>query len=101
MSLPFRLISEYFWLVCLGVTWLNSRRADKELVLLGGLSDARLHEARVYIRLFAVLGGLPWIVVGFGQVLGFTLSLTVLIKTWHYLNLFKQEVRLDGRLEGV
>lgn len=78
MTLPFRLISEYFWLICLGVTWLNDRRANKQLGLLGGPSDARLHEARKYIRSFSVLSSLPWIVVGFGQVLGFTPSI------WYY-----------------
>lgn len=72
MPLPFRLISQYFWLICLGVTWLNDRRANARLASMGGLSNASRQEATTCIRWFSVLSSLPWLVVGLGQILGAT-----------------------------
>jgi nitrate reductase NapE component len=77
MPEPFRLISEYFWIACLGVTWFNAERA-KRRVTERGLPDDQMREAEVYIRRFALLASLPWIVVGVGQVAGSTPTI------WYY-----------------
>ena len=71
----FRLISEYFWLACLAVTWFNARRAGNALDRFAELSDDQRQEAKGIVRRFALLATLPWLIVGAGQILGSTPSI--------------------------
>jgi hypothetical protein len=70
MPIFFRLISEYFWLIALGITVFNYRKARG--VIATSISNDQASEGETYLRRFALSASLPWIVMGLGQVLGFT-----------------------------
>ncbi|MDC6169925.1 hypothetical protein [Paucibacter sp. XJ19-41] len=72
----FRLISEYFWVIALAFGALNHTRARKQLASLnGGGFESVGHR---YLKLFTVGVNLPWVVMGAGQLLGYTPTV------WHY-----------------
>jgi len=66
----FHYISRYFWGVCLVVALINFVSADKRI----GSSDVddkdRADIARRYLRRFSVAGAIPWLIMGWGQVVG-------------------------------
>jgi len=72
----FRLISEYFWAIALAFSAFNYWKADRDTTSAVGADKAT--EARTYVRIFAVAGALPWVVMGAGYITGATPTV------WHY-----------------
>jgi hypothetical protein len=70
------LLSRYFWLLALAVSAYNYFRARR--LLLRSSKNEQAPAALSMFRLFAIAASLPWLVMGAGQVLGFTPSI------WHY-----------------
>jgi hypothetical protein len=74
---PFRLISQYFWLLCLVMSLFNYLTARRRLNT-SRASAAQSQEASRYLRWFALAGALPWVLMGLGQISGFTPTV------WYY-----------------
>jgi hypothetical protein len=66
----FRLMSQYFWLLALAFAAFNYARARKSIT--ESVPSDRIAEASALLKRFAVVGVLPWVVVGAGHILGFT-----------------------------
>ena len=78
MPEPFRLISEYFWLVLLGFSAFNYLKAKRDLSVRYPGPGAEGGEAGAYLLRFAIASALPWVVMGVGQISGATPSV------WYY-----------------
>jgi hypothetical protein len=74
---PFRLISQYFWLVCLAMSLINYFVARRRL---SAQSSGSLNseDAVRYLRWFSLAGALPWALMGIGQLTGATPTI------WYY-----------------
>lgn len=76
----FHIISKWFWLLCIVVTFLNVAilrfRAQKQIKQTPGLEDGY----RKIIRGFVLWGTIPWVVMGIGCTVGGIPSV------WHYFN---------------
>jgi hypothetical protein len=75
----FGLITEYFWLIALGIGAFNYRMARGPVVSSessGPLGEAG--EREIYLKRFALVGNLPWLVMGLGKILGYTATI------WYY-----------------
>ncbi len=72
MPEPFTFISQYFWVLCLLFGALNYLRTRM------GLSAQARIEAAAYLRNFALGMNLPWLVMGAGQLTGYTPTV------WYY-----------------
>lgn len=72
MPQPFNLISQYFWVLCLAFGAINYLRTRM------GLSEQGRREAAGYMRKFALGMNLPWLVMGAGQLTGYTPTV------WYY-----------------
>ncbi|HVK56448.1 MAG TPA: hypothetical protein VM532_15655 [Burkholderiales bacterium] len=68
----FRLLSEYFWLIALSFSAFNYRKAR------GAIATSQASKGAIYLQRFALCASLPWVVMGLGQILGFTPTI------WHY-----------------
>jgi hypothetical protein len=66
----FRLISEYFWLVALAFGAFNYRRARG--TQMAAASGDQASESEVYLKRFALGANLPWVIMGLGQISGYT-----------------------------
>ena len=63
----FQLIGRYFWLVCIVITFVNYRKALGAAPAGGARPDPL---RAIYLRRGALLGLLPWIVMGAGILVG-------------------------------
>ena len=72
----FRYLSEYVWLVALCISAFNYRRARR--AILASTGAGRVREAESYMRRFAIGANLPWVVMGLGQISGYTPTV------WYY-----------------
>lgn len=72
----FHFISEYFWAVALVFSAFNYWKAKRGAM--SSVSPALVTEAKAYLRNFAIAGGLPWIIMGIGQLTGTTPTV------WYY-----------------
>ncbi len=72
----FRLISEYFWLIALGFGAFNYRKAHSALA--ASVPINQTSEAEIYLKRFALGANVPWVVMGLGQLSGYTPTV------WHY-----------------
>jgi hypothetical protein len=63
-------MSQYFWLLALAFAAFNYARARKSII--ESVPSDRIAEASALLTRFAVVGVLPWVVVGAGYILGFT-----------------------------
>lgn len=72
----FRIISKYFWVIALAFAAINYWKADRDASRT--LGPAKASEARTYLRTFAIVGALPWVIMGVGQLSGETPTV------WHY-----------------
>jgi hypothetical protein len=75
---PFRILSQYFWLIFLGMSLFNYLAAQRQLQQSGAFSGSDAHSASLHVRWFALAGALPWVVMGLGQIMGFTPTV------WYY-----------------
>lgn len=75
---PFRLISQYFWLLCLGFTGINYVIARRRIEQAKGIGSTYPEAAIPYLRWFWLASGLPWLVMGYGQLTGSTPTV------WYY-----------------
>ena len=73
----FQIISQYFWLICIGVTVINFILMDRQ-----DESDSNIDRAqrRRYLAWLWGLGALPWLVVGYGQITGNIASVWALFR---------------------
>jgi hypothetical protein len=74
----FSFLSRYFWLIALGFSAFNYVKAKGDLVKSDAEPVARLAEREQYLKRFAFCGALPWLIMGLGQLTGFTPTV------WHY-----------------
>jgi hypothetical protein len=74
---PFRLISQYFWLVCLAISLINYIGARRRIGTQNG-GPLNVDDAIRYVRWFALAGALPWALMGIGQLSGATPTI------WYY-----------------
>jgi hypothetical protein len=58
----FRLISQFFWLICLVTTLINYQIARRRIGT--RIDPSNTEEAIRYMRRFAVIGALPWGLMG-------------------------------------
>ena len=72
----FRLLSEYFWLVALAFSIFNYVKVERGNVA-SSTGEAR-RSARGLLRIFAIATTVPWLVMGIGQLSGFTPTV------WYY-----------------
>ena len=75
---PFHYISRYFWVICLGFSLFNYIAAERRLQSCATGGKERAEVASRYLRRFSIAGALPWLVMGWGQVIGNVPSV------WHY-----------------
>lgn len=68
----FSFLSQYFWLVALGIGIFNYVKARGALGEREVTSAGQANEAEVYLKRFALGANLPWIVMGLGQITGYT-----------------------------
>ena len=73
-----RLISQYFWLIALGFCAFNYVKAKKDFLKSHAAQPTTAAEGEPYLKRLAVGSALPWVVMGVGQVAGFTPTV------WHY-----------------
>ena len=65
----FKLVGEYFWLICIGVTVINYQMMDRfDSGDEGGHVDRALR--RKYLGWLWGLSCFPWLVAGYGQIVG-------------------------------
>ncbi len=76
MPIYFRLLSEYFWLIVLGFAVFNYRKARG--AILTSEPTGQVGEAEIYLKRFVLYANLPWVVMGLGQILGYTPTV------WYY-----------------
>ncbi|MCB5184562.1 hypothetical protein LG201_05030 [Methylobacillus gramineus] len=75
---PFHLIGRYFWAICLVFSLFNYLTARRRL---NSTITARTEQAAIaksYHQWFPIAGAIPWLVMGFGQIIGHTPSI------WYY-----------------
>jgi hypothetical protein len=72
----FHLLSEYFWMVCLAFGAFNywKARSTADATATGETNTQKT----TYLKRFAIAANLPWVVMGVGQMSGFTPTV------WHY-----------------
>ena len=76
MPSVFRVLSEYFWLISLGFGAFNYRKASGAIA--SSEPSGQTSEAGTYLKRFAAGANLPWVVMGLGQILGYTPTV------WYY-----------------
>jgi hypothetical protein len=74
----FALFSRYFWLICLGISYFNYVFARNRIGQSGLPFTPHAVEAHRLLRLFAMMGAVPWLVMGLGVLTGYTPSV------WYY-----------------
>lgn len=74
----FPFISRHFWAICLAFLLFNYLAAERKISSSVTLSVAQLDAAKRYLRWFSLASTLPWLVMGWGQVVGGVPSV------WHY-----------------
>lgn len=74
----FQFIGRYFWAVCLAFSAFNYVSAARRMESANHIGWTNLDEAKRYLQLFALAGAAPWLVMGFGQVVGGVPSV------WHF-----------------
>lgn len=74
----FQYLSRYFWAVCLAISLFNYVAAERRLNSTAANDAERAEVARRYLRWFAAAGAVPWLVMGWGQVIGHVPSV------WYY-----------------
>jgi hypothetical protein len=72
----FRLLSQYFWLVALCFGVINYWRARAAMIASSSSISASAGES--YLKYFFLGANLPWVVMGLGQILGYTPTV------WYY-----------------
>jgi hypothetical protein len=72
----FVLISEYFWLLALVFGVINYRKALSTSAM--AATSNQTNEAESYLKRFAIGANVPWVVMGIGQVSGYTPTV------WYY-----------------
>lgn len=72
----FGLISKYFWLLLLVIGVINYRKALSTSAMLGASNQT--DEAERYLKRFSIGANIPWVVMGIGQVFGYTPTI------WYY-----------------
>ena len=70
MDQLFLLISEYFWLLALGMGCFNYWKAQEALPVLE--NGEQSSQARAYLNKITFFMNLPWVVMGFGHISGYT-----------------------------
>ena len=70
---PFRLISQFFWLICLGVSLINYIVARRRIA-----PGTNSEDAIRYLDWMSFAGAVPWGLMGVGQISGFTPTV------WYY-----------------
>src|SRR6187397_1248181 len=70
---PFRLISQFFWLICLGVSLINYIVARRRIA-----PGPNSEDAIRYLDWMSFAGAVPWGLMGVGQISGFTPTV------WYY-----------------
>ena len=75
---PFHLIGRYFWAICLVFSLFNYVAARRRLnsTITAGTEQAEI--AKSYLQRFSIAGVVPWLAMGFGQIIGDTPSI------WYY-----------------
>src|SRR5690349_2572824 len=75
---PFHLLSQYFWVVCLAMSAFNYFAARRQAAASSAFNVSQNEEAARYFRWFSLAAAAPWIVMGLGQLSGFTPTV------WYY-----------------
>lgn len=75
---PFHFVGRYFWAICLAFSLFNYVAAQRRLNSTITGSTAQAEIAHGYLRWFSIAGAVPWLVIGFGQIVGGTPSV------WYY-----------------
>jgi hypothetical protein len=67
---PFDLFGRWFWLLCIVVQVVNLRAADRRMRQKFAGDAQRIAAGTRLVRQFAVIGALPWLVMGWGVLAG-------------------------------